>query len=105
MVRPKTRDKWLKVSHDAGSTCDPSSHGPILSATLHLIVNMYYKPENPCVVLFLAAFHTSKRFEHVSEPKRARMVDVTRIGHSSRSMVSSYYSYGNTFFGVVEIHI
>ena len=40
-VRPKTRDKWLKVSHDAGSALIhvSGSLSTVLTATLHLIVN------------------------------------------------------------------
>ena len=43
LVRPKARDKWLTVSHDAGSALihDVIVHTcTVLTAMLHLIVNM-----------------------------------------------------------------
>ena len=40
LVRPKTRDKWLKVSHDTGRALIHDVSCTVLTATLHLIENM-----------------------------------------------------------------
>ena len=113
-VRPKTRDKWLKVSHDAGSAlihdvmvhlyrfdCYATSHckygmpyGSLARITNLIILN------SP----FSSAFYTNKRFENVNAYVRKQHVYLHYIPRGQWHLQT--FLMGHTaIFGVVEIQI